>query len=65
MKSAILQRINAQLHEFPAYARVRAVYLTLEPWTIENGLMTSTQKLRRTQIMERLQEAIEALYAGY
>ena len=65
VKSAILQRINAQLHEFPAYARVRAVYLTLEPWTIENGLMTSTQKLRRTQIMERLQEAIEALYAGH
>jgi long-chain acyl-CoA synthetase len=64
-KKAILQRINSQLHEFPAYARVRAVYLTLEPWTIENGLMTSTQKLRRTQIMERLQEAIEALYAGH
>ena len=65
VKSAILQRINAQLHEFPAYARIRAVHLTLEPWTIENGLMTSTQKLRRTQIMERLQEAIEALYAGH
>ena len=65
VKSAILQRINAQLHEFPAYARIRAVHLTLEPWTIENGLMTSTQKLRRTQIMERLQEVIEALYAGH
>ena len=65
VKSAILQRINAQLHEFPAYARIRTVHLTLEPWTIENGLMTSTQKLRRTQIMERLQEVIEALYAGH
>jgi len=65
VKVAVLQRIEAQLHEFPAYARVRAVYLTLEPWTIDNGLMTSTQKLRRTQIIERFQEAIEALYAGH
>jgi long-chain acyl-CoA synthetase len=65
VNAAVLQRIEAQLHEFPAYARVRAVYLTLEPWTIDNGLMTSTQKLRRAQIMERYEEAIETLYAGH
>ncbi len=65
VNTAALQRINDQLHEFPAYARIRAVYLTLEPWTIDNGLMTATQKLRRAQIMEHLQDAIDALYAGH
>lgn len=65
VKSAILQRIEAQLHEFPAYARVRAVHLTLEPWTIENGLMTSTQKLRRAQIIESFDKIIQELYAGH
>ena len=65
VNTAALERINAQLHEFPAYARVRAVYLTLDPWTIDNGLMTATQKLRRAQIMEHLQTAIDALYAGH
>jgi long-chain acyl-CoA synthetase len=65
VKSALLQRINAQLHEFPAYARIRAIYLTLEPWTIENGLMTPTQKLRRSQIIERFDNIIQTLYAGH
>jgi long-chain acyl-CoA synthetase len=65
VKAAILQRIGAQLHEFPSYARIRAVYLTLEPWTIDNGLMTATQKLRRAQIMERFEDAIDVLYARH
>ena len=65
VNDAVLPRINAQLHEFPAYAQIRAAYLTLKPWTIDNGLMTSTQKLRRAQIMEYLEDAINTLYAGH
>ncbi len=65
VNAAVLQRINAQLQEFPAYAQVRAVYLTLEPWTIDNGLMTATQKLRRAQIIERFEETVDSLYAGH
>lgn len=41
VKATILERINAQLQAFPAYARIRAVHLTLDPWTIDNGLMTA------------------------
>jgi long-chain acyl-CoA synthetase len=65
VNAAVLQRINAQLGEFPTYARVRAVYLTLEPWTIDNGLMAATQKLRRAQIVQRFEHAIDRLYAGH
>ncbi len=65
VNTAVLGRIEPQIHEFPAYARVRAVHLSLQPWTIENGLITPTQKLRRQLIMERFKEAIHALYAGH
>ena len=63
--TAVLGRMEPLLQAFPAYAQVRAVHLSLEPWTIENGLATPTQKLRRPLIMERYAEAIDALYAGH
>ena len=65
VRDTVLERINACLSEFPAYARIRAVHLTLEPWTVENNLMTSTLKPRRTFIMEKYNREIDALYAGH
>lgn len=64
-KAEVLARINAQLKDFPSYARVRDVYLTLEPWTVENDLMTSTQKLRHAKITEHFKEIVEKFYAGH
>ncbi len=63
----VTSRINkilaSQLHEFPGYAKIRRVHLTLEPWTIENGLLTPTMKVKRLQVMEHLQTEVEALFA--
>jgi long-chain acyl-CoA synthetase len=50
---AVLARIARQLHDFPGYAKVRHVQLMREPWTMENGLMTPTLKLKRNVILER------------
>ena len=33
-----------------------------EPCTIENGLLTPTQKIKRSLVVERYQEAIDDLY---
>jgi long-chain acyl-CoA synthetase len=44
---------------------VRRLHATLEPWTVENGLLTPTLKLKRKQIQEKYQEAIEALYENF
>jgi len=63
VKKAALKRIAAQMQEFPSYARIRDVYLTLDSWSVDNGLMTATQKLRHAKILERYEEAIAALYA--
>lgn len=64
-KKVALKHIATQLQEFPSYARVRDVYLTLEPWTVDNGLMTATQKLRHAKILERYQDVVGALYSGH
>lgn len=63
--SAVLQRIAEQLRGFHAYAQVRRVALDLEPWTVENGLITPTLKLRRSRVLERYHEAVEKLYEGH
>lgn len=61
----LLARIGSRLKEFPGYAQVRRLHATLEPWTVENGLLTPTLKLKRKQIQEKYQEAIEALYENF
>ncbi len=58
----VLKRIRERLSGFPGYAKIRQVLLSLEPWSIENGLLTPTMKIRRNQIIERHAAAIAALY---
>jgi len=59
---AVLERIKALTASFPYYAQPRAVRLTLEPWTIENTLMTPTLKLKRNNLAQHFKTEIEALY---
>jgi len=59
---AVLKRIEGGLQPFPAHARVRGVWLTLDPWTIENGLITPTMKLKRAELEKRFAAAIAGLY---
>ena len=61
----VLQRISEQIKEFPGYAKVRRVLLLTEPWSIENGLMTPTLKVKRGPVVARYAGEIEQLYAGH
>ena len=63
--SAVLQRVCEQIKEFPGYAQIQTVALTLEPWTVENDLITPTLKLKRERIMEHYADTIANLYAGH
>jgi len=60
--AAVMQRIKAMLKQFPGYAKVRRVILSLEPWTVENGLLTPTLKVKRAQVLEHYQTAVDAMY---
>jgi long-chain acyl-CoA synthetase len=62
LQRKVLSRLQTQLHEFPGYAKIRHVILTLEPWTVEDDLVTPTLKVKRARVMERFAERIEALY---
>jgi long-chain acyl-CoA synthetase len=61
---ALLARMGRRLETFPAHAQIRAVRASLEPWTVEEGLLTPTLKVRRPQILKRFASEIEAMYAG-
>ena len=62
VRQAALARIAAQVKDFPHYAKPRAVFLTLEPWSLENTLMTPTLKLKRNNLMARYAAEIDAMY---
>ncbi|MCZ8251430.1 MAG: AMP-binding protein [Hylemonella sp.] len=59
---AALTRIEQATASFARYAVPRALCLTLTPWTIENGFMTPTLKLKRNNLMAHFNADIEALY---
>ena len=61
----VCEKITMQLSEFPGYAIIRQVTCVLEPWTIENELITPTLKLKRNRIMERFETDIEKMYEGH
>jgi long-chain acyl-CoA synthetase len=65
IESKVLERIAEQIKEFPGYAKVRRVLLTTEPWSIENGLLTPTLKLKRAKVVEHYSAQIKALYEGH
>ena len=55
-------RANAQLHDFPGYTRICHIARLAEPWTVENGLLTPTLKLKRQEIEKCFAREIEAMY---
>lgn len=63
--AAILERVAKQISAFPGYAKIHSVYCQLEPWTIEDGLITPTLKLKRDKVCERYATQIEAMYKGH
>ena len=59
----LIQRANERLKGFPGYIRVRRVVTTREPWTVENGLLTPTLKVKRERVQEKFRAEIERAYA--
>ena len=70
LKSEVLEKLACdklakQLVEFPGYARIHRITCSLEPWTIDNELITPTLKLKRNRIMEHFASDIEHMYEGH
>ena len=61
----VLDRVQQRIKSFPGYAKIHRVAVLAEPWTVENGLLTPTMKLKRSKVMESHKKEFEALYAGH
>lgn len=62
MRKELQNRVNAMLKSMPPHEQVRRVAVTHEPFTIENGMLTPTMKLKRQQVFSRYGMLLESLY---
>ncbi len=58
----ISRRIKQSLTDFPGYAKIRRVTLLLEPWTVDNGLLTPTLKVKRPKVLERYAKEVSGMH---
>lgn len=61
-RKVALERIKTATAGFPNYGVPRQVHCTLDAWTIDNGLLTPTLKMKRNLIRQRYTAEINALY---
>lgn len=64
VRAEALKRIRKATKDFPNFCVPRNVRLLSEPWSIDNGLMTPTLKIRRGPIRARYEEEISQLFGG-
>ena len=61
----LTKQIARQMTNFPGYAKIRNVHICQQAWTIDDGLLTSTMKIKRPKISEHYKSEIEAMYVGH
>ena len=58
---ALLERVNSQI---PDYENLQMLVIAAEPFTIENGLLTPTMKLKRARIEESVKSKLDGWYGA-
>ena len=58
---ALLNQVNAKVAD---YEKLQMIVIAREPWTIENGCLTPTMKIKRSRIEDAAAAQVEAWYAG-
>lgn len=64
VRKKALEMVKKACKTFPAYAVPRNIALTLDEWTIDNGLLTPTLKLKRSPMNERYGLLVDEMYQG-
>lgn len=61
-EKTLIKHANARLKSFSRWTRVRRVIAVPEPWTLADGLLTPTLKVKRNAVLDRYRERVEAVY---
>ena len=61
IEASIVATIEAINLEIEKHARIGAVVIDIEPWSIENEILTPTMKIRRDRVEDRYGEKAESL----
>ncbi|MFO1243688.1 MAG: AMP-binding protein [Ramlibacter sp.] len=59
--AAVLKRVNASVSD---YEQLRMIVVAREPWSIENGCLTPTMKIKRNKIEAVVGEQVEKWYSA-
>lgn len=62
IKTFLQQRIDLELATFSPHERVKRFAIVEEPFSMENGSMTVTLKLRRSRILQQYADLVEKVY---
>jgi len=60
-QSSMLETLAAINNEIEKHARIGALIISTEPWSIENEVLTPTMKIRRDKVEEQFAELAERL----
>ncbi|MEO2099502.1 MAG: long-chain fatty acid--CoA ligase, partial [Flavobacteriaceae bacterium] len=62
LKEAIEKEVDIHNQHFGSWEQVKKISLTQEEWSIEEGHLTPTMKLKRKVVTEKYKTLIEAMY---
>jgi long-chain acyl-CoA synthetase len=61
VEQSILEQLTAVNTAVSKHERIGAIIVTSEPWTIENGVLTPTLKIRRDEVEARFGEKAQVM----
>ncbi len=62
VRERIMKEVEAANKKFGNWEKIKMIELTPEPWTIEEGLLTPTLKLKRKAIRSRYEQLYDKMY---
>jgi len=62
-RAEVERAVEALNSDLPHYRRIRKFHLTPEPFSVDNGLLTANQKLKRAAVEKHYARVIEEMYA--
>ena len=63
VKELYENEVKGAMKEFAGYERVKKFSLIVDEWTVENGMLTPTLKVKRRLVQKRYADVIEDMYS--